>query len=117
MDICTIIAKNYVAQARVLARSFADHHPDGRCSVLVIDDYDGYIDPLVEPFAILTPEQIGCDEFAEMALRYDVLELSAAVKPWLLAHLLNEGSPAITYLDPDIRVHASLDALDELARA
>ena len=28
MDVCTIIAKNYLAQARVLARSFAEHHPD-----------------------------------------------------------------------------------------
>ncbi|HTA05994.1 MAG TPA: methyltransferase domain-containing protein [Solirubrobacteraceae bacterium] len=117
MDICTIIAKNYAAQARVLARSFAEHHPGGRCSVLVIDDYDGYLDPATEPFTILTPEQIGCAEFEEMALRYDVLELSTAVKPWLLDHLLREGVEAITYLDPDIRVYSSLEQLDQLARA
>src|ERR1700722_11496283 len=117
MDICTIIAKNYVAQARVLARSFAEHHPEGRCFALVIDEYDGYLEPREEPFTILTPAQIGCDEFEEMALRYDVLELSTAVKPWLLAHLLHEGSPAITYLDPDIWIHSSLEPLDELARS
>ncbi|MGA2452721.1 MAG: methyltransferase domain-containing protein [Solirubrobacteraceae bacterium] len=116
MDICTIIAKNYVAQARVLARSFAEHHPGGRCFALVIDDYDGYIDPDDEPFAILTPAQIGCVEFDEMVLRYTVLELSTAVKPWLLAHLLSDGRPAITYLDPDIRIYSSLEHLDELAR-
>ena len=115
MDICTIIAKNYVAQARVLAHSFAEHHPDGHCSVLVIDDYDGYLDPDVEPFRILPPEQIGCEEFQEMALRYDVLELSTAVKPWLLAYLLNEGAPTITYLDPDIRIYSSLAKLNDLA--
>ncbi|MCU1489206.1 MAG: glycosyltransferase [Acidimicrobiaceae bacterium] len=115
MDICTIIAKNYVAQARVLARSFAEHHPDGGCSVLVIDAYDGYLDPETEPFRILTPEQIGCHEFQEMALRYDVLELSTAVKPWLLAYLLDEGAAAITYLDPDIRVYSALSPLDDLA--
>jgi glycosyltransferase involved in cell wall biosynthesis/SAM-dependent methyltransferase len=117
MDICTIIAKNYVAQARVLARSFAEHNPGGRCSVLVIDDYEGYLDPAEEQFRILTPAQVGCEEFEEMAWRYDVLELSTAVKPWLLAFLLEEGAPAITYLDPDIRVYSSLDRLDELARA
>jgi glycosyltransferase involved in cell wall biosynthesis len=116
MDICTIIAKNYVAQARVLARSFAEHHPEGRCWVLVIDDYEGYLDPEQEPFTILTPEQVGCREFEEMALRYDVLEVSTAVKPWLLRHLLREGSQAITYLDPDICVYSSLEPLDELAR-
>jgi len=117
MDICTIIAKNYVAQARVLAHSFAEHHPEGSCSVLVIDDYDGYLDPDTEPFVILTPEQVGCEEFQEMALRYDILELSTAVKPWLLAHLLEEGAPSITYLDPDIRIYSSLEALDGLARS
>jgi glycosyltransferase involved in cell wall biosynthesis len=116
MDICTIIAKNYVAQARVLASSFAEHHPEGRCWVLVIDDYEGYLDPENEPFTILTPEQVGCQEFQEMALRYDVLEISTAVKPWLLRHLLREGSRAITYLDPDICIYSSLEPLDELAR-
>ena len=116
MDICTIIAKNYVAQARVLASSFAEHHPGGECFVLVIDDYEGYIDPAREPFTILTPAQIGCEEFDEMVLRYTVLELSTAVKPWLLAHMLGEGRPAITYLDPDIRVYSSLQHLEDLAR-
>jgi glycosyltransferase involved in cell wall biosynthesis/SAM-dependent methyltransferase len=116
MQICTIIAKNYVAQARVLARSFARHHPGGRCTVLVIDDHQGHIDPAEEPFELVTPEQIGCLEFEEMATRYDVLELSTAVKPWLLAYLLeDQGAPAITYLDPDIEVHSSLERLDELA--
>ncbi len=115
MDICTIVAKNYIAHARVLARSFAEFHPTGRCSVLIIDELDGHIDPEAEPFTVITPAEIGCEEFEEMALRYTVLELSTAVKPWLLAHLLREGAPAITYLDPDIRVFSSLEALDRLA--
>jgi glycosyltransferase involved in cell wall biosynthesis/SAM-dependent methyltransferase len=115
VDICTIIAKNYVAQARVLARSFAQHHPGGRCYVLVIDDYEGYIDPRREPFTSLTPAEIGCDEFEEMAVRYDVLEVSTAVKPWLLAHLLSGERDVITYLDPDIRIYGSLQQLDDLA--
>ena len=34
MDVCTIIAKNYVAQARVLARSFAAQHPDAEIRAL-----------------------------------------------------------------------------------
>ncbi len=116
MQICTIIAKNYLAQARVLARSFARHNPGGSCTVLVIDEHEGFIDPAAEPFELVTPAQIGCPEFEEMAIRYDVLELSTAVKPWLLAHLLERGdAPAITYLDPDIEVHGSLARLDELA--
>ncbi|MDQ6745795.1 MAG: class I SAM-dependent methyltransferase [Actinomycetota bacterium] len=116
MHACTIIAKNYVAFARVLARSFGEHHPDGAFSVLVIDDFTGFIDPTTEPFELITPEAIGCEEFDQMACRYDVLQLSTAVKPWLLRHLLARGASTITYLDPDIRVCAPLTELERLGR-
>ena len=54
-----------------------------------------------------------------MAAGYSVLELSTAVKPWLLRHLLHErGAERITYLDPDIQVFASLGEVESLlARA
>jgi len=46
-----------------------------------------------------------------------VLELSTAVKPWLLRHLLEErGLERIAYLDPDIRVYDRLDEIDGLTR-
>ena len=115
LEVCTIIAKNYVAHARVLGRSFAAHHPGDRLWTLIIDDISGYIDPEQEPFEVLTPEQIGCDAFTEMAMRYTVLELSTAVKPWLLRYLMKKTGRPITYLDPDIKIYGSLERLDELA--
>jgi glycosyltransferase involved in cell wall biosynthesis/SAM-dependent methyltransferase len=117
MHACTIIAKNYIAQARVLARSLLEHNPGSRFSVLIIDGLDGLVDPAVEPFTVLTPDEIDCEPFPRMAARYDVLELSTAVKPWLLRHQLRAGAPAITYLDPDIQVFGSLEELDRRARA
>ncbi len=115
VNVCTIIAKNYVAHARVLARSLARVHPEGRLWVLVIDDFAGYIDPADEPFDVLTPEDIDCDPFLPMALRYSVLELSTAVKPWLLRHLLALTGEPVMYLDPDIKVYGSLSRLVESA--
>jgi glycosyltransferase involved in cell wall biosynthesis len=115
MDICTIIAKNYVAYARVLARSFREHHPDARCFVLVIDDTVGYLEAADEPFELITPDQLRLDGFEWMAARYDVLELSTAVKPWLLRYLLHDrGLEKIAYLDPDIEVCSSLAEIDAL---
>lgn len=115
MDICTIIAANYAPFARVLAESFAEHHPDARCFVLVIDDIEGHLDPATEPFDILTPADIDIEPFDRMAALYDVLELSTAVKPWLLRHLLNvRGATTLAYLDPDIEVHDSLAELEAL---
>lgn len=118
MLIATIVARNYLPQARVLARSFREHHPDGRVVVLVVDaPGEGLRDD--EPFEVVTPGELPVDtrELQRMATTYDVLELSTALKPFLLRHLLvDRGEPAVTYLDPDIQVFAPLDFVDDLAR-
>ncbi|MBA2347137.1 MAG: glycosyltransferase [Solirubrobacterales bacterium] len=115
MNACTIIAKNYLAHARVLAHSFAEHHPDGRFFVLIIDEIDGYVDPSEESFEVVLPSQIGLEAWNEMRGAYDVLELSTAVKPWLLRWLLQEhdDGTGTAYLDPDIRVLSRMSELEE----
>src|SRR4051812_34993655 len=115
MHICTIIFKNYLAFARVLARSFLEQHPDGTCTVLVVDGPDKRIDPANEPFDVILPNEIGLDEFERMTEDYDVTELSTAVKPWLLRTLLDRYG-SISYFDPDICVYTSLAELDERVR-
>ena len=108
MHICTIIARNYLAAARVLARSFQEHNPGGTCWTLVIDDHGGEVDPTGEPFKVVRPEQLGIEQWHQMAAGYNVLELSTAVKPWLLRYLLHEhGVERVAYLDPDIQVFDS----------
>jgi glycosyltransferase involved in cell wall biosynthesis/SAM-dependent methyltransferase len=117
MNICTIIAKNYVAHARVLAESFREHHPGGTCYVLVIDDVERYIDPASEPFELVRPDQLDIDDYEHMAAIYDVLELSTAVKPWLLRYLLDEHDLVrVAYFDPDIRIYDRLEEIEELTR-
>lgn len=48
-------------------------------------------------------------------MSYDVTELSTALKPWLLQHLLDRGAETVTYLDPDICVYGSLAYVEDLA--
>jgi hypothetical protein len=115
MHVCTIVARNYLAAARVLARSFAAHNPGGTCWTLVIDDPDHDIDGADEPFEVVRPDELAIAQWDQMVAGYSVLELSTAVKPWLLRHLLHDrGAPGITYLDPDIQVFGSLDEVTEL---
>lgn len=118
MNVCTIVAKNYLAHARVLAESFARHHPDGRCCVLVIDETDGYVDPADEPFTLVRPSEIGLDAWDEMRGAYDVMELSTAVKPWLLRHMLREhdDGSGIAYMDPDVQVMSRMTELEATLR-
>lgn len=116
VNICTIIARNYLAQARVLAGSFKRAHPEGTCTVLVIDDPTDYVDPAKEQFELLTIHDIGLPDVERMTAFYDVMELSTAVKPWLLRTLLaRPGVESVSYLDPDIQVFSSLARIEEEA--
>jgi glycosyltransferase involved in cell wall biosynthesis/SAM-dependent methyltransferase len=119
VNVCTIIAKNYLAHARVLATSFRRHHPDGRCCVLVIDETDAYVEQADEPFVLIRPCEIGLEAFDEMRGAYDVMELSTAVKPWLLRHMLrhHDDGGGVAYLDPDIQILSRMVELEATLRA
>jgi glycosyltransferase involved in cell wall biosynthesis len=110
--ICTIIAKNYLAQARCLAESFYEQHPDGRMFVLLIDQPDNCFDPRDEPFTVVPMSDLAIPGFLQMAFRYTVLELSTAVKPFLLEYLFEHADlEHLIYLDPDIYCYRPLTPL------
>jgi len=114
---CSIIARNYLPAARVLARSFASYHPACRMFVLVLDDPLGEIQDDHEPFEVLRLSDLDAEasELRNMAACYSVMEFATAVKPWLLHTLLRRGTRSVLYLDPDIQVFHSLSHLAELA--
>ncbi len=114
---CTIVARNYRAQARVLARSFLALHPGARFFALVVDLEDD--DRKDEPFEVVRLTDLGLApaELRALLFRYSVIELCTAVKPLLLSALLvHHGLERLLYLDPDILVLASLEPVfDALA--
>jgi glycosyltransferase involved in cell wall biosynthesis len=110
--ICTIIAKNYLAQARCLAESFFAHHHDGRMFVLLVDQPDGCFDPGVEPFTVVMARELPIPTFMQMAFGYTVLELSTAVKPFFMEYLFDRYDlEHLIYLDPDIYCYRPLTPL------
>jgi hypothetical protein len=112
--ICTIIAKNYLAFARTLAQSYLKLHPNHRCFVLIVDDFDGYVSPLDECFEVVRLSDLKIPNLPSFCFKYDVKELCTAVKARLLDYLIHEkGVAKLLYLDPDILVTASLDGLYE----
>ena len=111
---CTIIAKNYLAFARTLAQSFSSFHPDYKCYVLIVDDFEGYIKPSDENFEIVKLTDLEIPNLQGFCFRYDVKELCTAAKAHLLDYLIREKSVTrLLYLDPDILVTAPLDGMYE----
>jgi glycosyltransferase involved in cell wall biosynthesis len=112
---CTIVSKNYLAYARVLARSFARHHPGVRFFVLLADRIDGAFDAATEPFELVTADQLELADLAALAFKYTVVELNTALKPFFLSYLLRRhGLGKLVFLDPDILVLDSLEPIPRL---
>ena len=113
--VATIVAKNYLAHARVLSRSLRAHNADARMVVLVIDEVDGYIDPRKEPFELVKVDELSIKDLPALCFKYSVLELATAVKPFLLEHIFHRfAAKKVIYLDPDIEVFNTLSPLEEL---
>src|SRR5712692_253447 len=113
--ICTIIARNYLAQARTLMRSIQTFHPDVHKVVLVVDPIEQYFDPRQESFEVIMGQELRIPNWPHFAMKYNVLELCTAVKPYLLKYLFEKyDAEKILYLDPDIVVYHPLDTLLEL---
>lgn len=117
INVCTIIARNYLPHARVLGESLLENNPESSFAVLVVDDRAGAQRARSEPFRMLRLSDIGLDsrEIGRLAGIYDVTELSTAVKPIFLQWLLAEGVDHMIYLDPDIKVYGSLQEAVDLA--
>ena len=110
--ICTIIAKNYISFARTLCDSFLEHNAGGKCYVLIVDDFDGYIDAANENFEIVRIEELNIPRLKEFCFKYNIVELSTAAKPYFLKYLLDRKSvDKILYLDPDILVLNDMQAV------
>ncbi len=98
---CTIVSDSYRAHATVLEASFRRHHPEADFVVMNIDA--GGV-PAVDPA-----------ELRRMAALYTVPQLAGALKPTLIADLLDQGAETVAFLDADTEVFARLDVAIELA--
>lgn len=101
--ICTIFAKNYLPQVRILTESYLAYHSDGQVFGLLCDHLEGCYDPAREPFVTVLVEEVDIPRFTELSLKYSIVELLTAVKPFFLRYLFERYHfEQLCYFDPDI---------------
>ena len=108
----TIVARNYLPQARVLAATFREQHPGARFTTLVIDGTEADRgDPGAGEVLLVDDLGLPADEWRPMAAMYTVMEFATALKPAALRHLLRTCGPddAVAYIDPDIQMMQPID--------
>ncbi len=110
--VCTIATRNYFAKVRLLLASVATFEPDCDRFAFVVDDVDRVETlsegTIVRPAAVFPPS-----DYDELVRSYDANELSTAIKPALVRHLLDRGYDRVVYFDSDIQVFAPLTPLIE----
>jgi hypothetical protein len=107
---CTIVSVNYLAQAKVLARSYLDNHPDDFFYILLVDRKSEYNSIVDDEYHYLWVEDIGIIDMVHMAFKYNVVEFNTSVKPYFLKYLFEKDNAIekLLYIDPDIYIFNEL---------
>ncbi|HSI54105.1 MAG TPA: hypothetical protein VK981_09070 [Ramlibacter sp.] len=116
----TIVSPNYLAYARVLGDSLAQHAAHGDFRVLVVNRADAPVREAVATagLEVTYATELGIPDFEHLAYKYDLVELNTALKPTFLKSLFDQGYDQVVYLDPDICLYQPLAPVDEaLAQA
>jgi hypothetical protein len=116
---CTVITRNHLAHAHVLADSLARHHPRMRLFAVLADDRHGLASSTSENLELLDATEIGVDaaELRRMAAMYEPAGLVSSLRGWALEAMLDRRTGAALHLDADMLVLAPLDEAAEAAGA
>ena len=110
----TIVSNSYLAFARTLMRSVGAAHPGMRRFVVLVDRPAPDWDAAAEDFDVILSESLPVRDSRWFHFKYNVVELSTALKPWAAAFIARAHSPGkMFYLDPDIRLYGSLAPLEQ----
>ncbi len=107
----TVVAKNYLPFARVLARSLAEHHPRVPFFVLLADEPGAAFDSAAEPFTMVGLHEVGIVDLRSFLFRYTRQQVIVAGKAFLLRWLLDQGFERAVFFDADILVLGDLAPL------
>jgi hypothetical protein len=107
----TVAAKGTLASARVVARSFAEHHPDIPFFVLLADEVDGYFDPVREPYELLLLHDLDIPDPPRFHFGLAQQPLSFAATPYLVDKLLDLGYERVLFIKQESLVLGKLDPI------
>lgn len=111
IHVFTSAACNYIPKVRVLINSIKKWHPEWVIHLALSDKLPDDIDLSSEQFDEIHPAaSLGIPDFEGWSFCHTIVELSTAIKPFMLKKLLDRGDCAgVIYLDPDTVLFSRLD--------
>lgn len=109
----TSAAQNYLPKVRKLFDSLRRHHPEFELVLALADKPHDSVDFGAEPLDRVIPlRDLDIDDRLRWTYFHTIVELSTAIKPYVLLRLLSEpGVDRVLYFDPDMVVFSRLDDL------
>lgn len=109
----TIVSRNYISYAATLMQSLETVDPHSSRFVILADEPGGF-SHLRIPADLLLARDIGIPTFDDMTLRYQIMELNTAVKPYAFRYFFERYPESIiSYIDPDIVVLRRLTLVED----
>ncbi len=111
IHVFTSAAFNYIPKVRMLFQSIRKYHPEWTIHLALADEKRPEIDLSNEPFdEIVSVSELDIPDWKGWAYCHTIVELATAIKPFMLARLLQlPGCKKVIYLDPDTVVFSRLD--------
>lgn len=111
LHVFTSAAVNYLPKVRTLCHSIRRHHPEAVIHLALADDRPPWLKTEGEPFdSILEGSQLGIPNYRAWTFFHNIVELSTAIKPFALKHLLAlPGCGKVLYFDPDMVLFSRVD--------
>jgi hypothetical protein len=111
IHVFTSAACNYIPKVRVLVESIKKWHPEWVIHLALSDEVPNGIDLSTEKFDEIHPaSSLNIPDFSGWAFCHTIVELSTAIKPFMLKKLLDRDDCAgVIYLDPDTVVFSRLE--------
>ena len=111
LHIFTSASVNYLPKVRLLCRSLRKFHPEAVVHFVLADERPEWLKTEDEPFDdVLAATELGIPDWRSWSFTHDIVELSTAIKPFALGHLLRlPGCETVLYFDPDMVLFSRVD--------
>ena len=112
----TICSANYLPYAKTVADSLVKYNSDHLFIIVLLDKGKQEYNLFAAPHTVLNVEDMKLEFFEEMSARYDIFELSCAIKSFAADYIFRmmRDCDRLFYFDADMLIFSSLEYAEKL---
>lgn len=106
----TVVTRNYLAYAKALAKQIAEIEPDVAFHAVIADRLPGD-ERIPGGMDVTFGDELEVPDWNRFSFQYTPFELSCALKPFAISHVMKKGFDKVVYLDGDMGLFDKLDVV------